>query len=191
MAKRFGTIEKRKMLLMVIAAVAAVAVIITGAVLITGNRSKKIQTAQDFFDTVHSYRDLTVVEDTKYVTAAQECLDVKGKTIAYVVTAYGEGFADKVSVRCFFDLKKKTLIGIQVAEQYETNGSGANIATSMFTQRFEYTKMPLWFNDGSISEEDSAKMKGTCVDTLSGATVSSRAVVEAVNAAYTYYVDNM
>jgi len=191
MSKHAQRVNVSRLILMVVAAIALVGIIIVTAVAIVGNRKAKTQSADAFLDTIHTYQDIDIPAEAKPVTGAQKCLDVSGETVAYTVTAYGEGFADRVSVRCFFDLDKKTLICIEVMDHSETKGQGAEIATSMFTQYFEYKKMPVWFYDGSIPEEDLPKQKGTRIDSISGATVSCNAVVEAVNAAYTYYVDTL
>lgn len=191
MAKHTKELNVNKLILMVVAAVALVGIIIVTAVAIVGNRKSDVKSAEAFLDSIYEYQDLDVAEEAKPVTAAQRCLDVSGETIAYAVTAYGEGFADRISVRCFFDLDKKTLITIQVLEHSETKGQGSKAATTMFTQRFEYVKMPVWFYDGTIPEEQLGKQDGTRVDTISGATVSCNAVVEAVDAAYDYYINTL
>ena len=189
MAKHAQQIEKGRLILMAVAALALVGIIIVTAVAIISNRKAEIRSASAFIDSIYSFQDIDVPEDAKPVTAVQKCLDVTGDTLAYAVTAYGEGFADRVSVRCFFDLDKKTLIGIEIDEHNESKGSGDKVATSMYTQRFEFKRMPLWFNDLSVAEEELPKQKGSRVDTISGATTSCGAVVEAVNAAYSYFVD--
>ncbi len=189
MAKHAEQLNKSRLILMTVAAIALVGIIIVTAVAIIGNRRPNIRSASAFIESVHSFQDLDVPEDAKPVTAVQKCLDVSGDTMAYAVTAYGEGFAGRVFVRCFFDLDKKTLIGIEIAEHTETKGVGDKVATSMYTQRFEFKKMPMWFNDCSVPEEELPKQKGSRVDTISGATTSCNAVVEAVNAAYTYYAN--
>lgn len=191
MAKHTKDINVGRLILMVVAALAVVGIIIITAVAIIGDRKSESKSAEAFLDMIHTYQDIDVAADAKPVTGAQRCLDVTGETIAYTVTAYGEGFADRVSVRCFFDLDKKTLICIEVTDHSETKGKGDKIATSMYTQHFEYVKMPVWFYDGSIPEEDLTKQNGTRIDAISGATVSCNAVVEAVNAAYTYYTGTL
>ncbi len=191
MAKHNREVNGSRLILMVVAALALVGIIIITAVAMIGNRRSNIKSVAAFLNNIHSYQEIDVAEEAKPVTAAQRCLDVKGKTIAYAVTTYGEGFADRVSVRCYFDLDKKTLICIDVVDHSETKGQGAEIATSVYKQRFEYVKMPVWFYDGSIPEEELEKQNGTRIDTISGATISSNAVVEAVNAAYTYYVNTL
>lgn len=192
MAQHIQQLNKARLILMAVAAVALVGIIIVTAVAIVGNRKQEAHSFSALTASVYAYQDVDVAQDAaNSVTNVQKCLDADGDTVAYAVTAYGEGFADRVSVRCFFDLDKKTLIGIQVTEHSESKGSGDQAATSLYTQRFEFKKMPLWFYDGSVPEDQIPKEKGTRVDTIAGATVSCRAVVEAVNAAYTYYTDVM
>ncbi|MBP3382097.1 MAG: FMN-binding protein [Clostridia bacterium] len=188
MAKHIAKIRKTGRIGIAVAVVVLVAAIVTVAVIVA-NRDKKVQSFAAFLETVHTYQDLELEKDAKPVTAVQKCSDTKGKTVAYAVTAYGEGFADKVSVRCFFSLNKKTLLGVQVVQHSETKDIGDKAATSVYTQQFERKKMPLWFNDGSVPETELPKQEGTRVDTVTGATVSCRAIIEAVNAAYIYYVD--
>lgn len=186
--KRTMKMSKTRCVVMAIAVVALIGIIVTTVAVVT-QRSRNAQSFAAFLETVHTYQDLELGQDATPVTAVQKCLDTRGKTVAYAVTAYGEGFADKVAVRCFFSLNKKTLLGVQVIQHAETKDIGDKAATSVYTQQFEAKRMPLWFNDGSVPEKELAKQKGTRVDTVTGATVSCRAVIEAVNAAYTYYVD--
>ena len=188
MAKHIAKIHKTGRIGIAVAVVALIAVIVT-IIAMVATRDREVQSFAAFLETVHTYQDLDLEKDAKPVTAVQKCLDTKGKTVAYAVTAYGEGFADKVSVRCFFSLDKKTLLGVQVVQHSETKDIGDKAATSVYTQQFERKKMPLWFNDSSVPETELPKQEGTRVDTVTGATVSCRAIIEAVNAAYIYYVD--
>ncbi len=189
--KQLKKYDLKRLIIMIVAAVALVGLIIITAIAVMGGRGSGRLSAQSFINSIATYEAMEVAADTKFVTAVDKCLDDDGELMAYAVTGYGEGFCGRVTVRCYFDLKGKTLIGIQVVDQIETVGQGAEIADSPYVQRFEYAKMPVWFYDGTVAEEDMPQQDGTRIDTLTGATVSSNAVVEAVNAAYTYYTESV
>lgn len=189
--KDFKKYNWGRVAIMVTAALALVGIIIITAVALIGNRGGGRLSAQSFINSIASIEMLEVEQDARFVTAAEKCLDGDGDLMAYAVTGYGEGFCGRVSVKCFFDTDGKTLIGIQVVDHIETEGQGAEIADSPYVQRFEYVKMPVWFYDGTVPEEEMPAQKGTRIDTLTGATVSANAVVEAVNAAYTYFTESV
>ncbi len=177
--------------IMLVAAVALVGIIIVTAIALVDNRSKQDVSAQTFINSIDGFEAIELDANAKAVTAADKCFNANGKLVAYAITGYGEGFCGRVSVRCYFDPDGKTLIGIQVIDQIETKGQGAEVADSPFVQRFEYAKLPVWFYDGTVPLEQMGEKKGTRIDTLTGATISANAVVKAVNAAYTYFTESV
>lgn len=164
-------------------------VAVTVMAIVNAANAKTIS-AQTYLNGIATYEKLDNVDTTGKIVAAERCLDYNGNLMAYAVTAYGEGLYDKIAVKCFFNLDKKTLIGITVA-QHNEKGVAAEIADSPFRQRFEYAKMPLWLYDGTVPLETLPKQDGTRIDALDGAQVSSAAVVQAANTAYTYYVESV
>lgn len=182
-----------KLFIMIIAAVALVGIIVATAVAIGSHRSTGKLSAQTVINSIAMQSEIPLEKTAEQegVTYAAKCLDDSGKFLCYAVIGFAEGFCDRVAVTGYFSEDGKTLIGIAVSDHSETVGHGADVADSPFTQRFEYAEMPVYLYDGTIAEEDIPKDAGTRVDALSGATVSSYAVANAVNAAHTYLVNHI
>ena len=188
-----------RLILMIVAAIAAVGIITITAFVLVDNRAEESLSAQTFINSIVGREPLEIGVDATPVLTAEKCFDHTGALVAYAITAYGEGFAGRVTVKSYFDPDGKTLIGIQVTDQIESKhyGSlssqnyGADVADSTYIQRFEHVTMPVWLYDGTVSEEAVKDMEGTRVDALSGATISSQAVVSAVNTAYTYFMESV
>lgn len=182
-------------ILMTVAAVVLVGIIIITAAAIINSRDDGQLSAQGYIASIAYTEDIPLKDDVIFITDAKKCYDSNGKLIAYEVTGYSEGFCARVSVRSYFDVDGKTLIGIRVTDQEESKNYGklksenygADIVDSTYVQRFEYAKMPLWHYEGQTDET----RDGTRIDVLTGATVSSAAVIDAVNASYTYLIQNV
>lgn len=182
-----------KFFIMMIAAFALVGIIVATAVAIGSHRGTGKLSAQTVMNSIGMQSEIPLEKTAEQegVTFAAKCFDDNGKFLGYSIIGFAEGFCDRVAVTCYFSEDGKTLIGIAVSDHSETVGHGADVADSPFTQRFEYAKMPIYLYDGTIAEKDIPQGIGTRVDALSGATVSSYAVVNAVNAAHTYLVNHI
>ena len=102
--------------------------------------------------------------------------DATGKRTAVAVTAQEPGFQEELAVMIGFDPGTGTLTGIKLLEQKETPGLGDKIVTdSAFANQFPGRIVPLrrvkTRSGGDRSE----------VQTITGATISSRAVIRIVN----------
>ncbi|WP_426349524.1 RnfABCDGE type electron transport complex subunit G [Alloiococcus sp. CFN-8] len=108
---------------------------------------------------------------------AKEVNEVKinGAIGAYIITTEVKGAQDQMTVATAIDINSNTILGIQVLEQAETPGLGDLICEDDFTGKFQ-----------GLSSADEVQ-----VDIISGATISSEAVIEAVNNALDYYNTNI
>lgn len=96
--------------------------------------------------------------------------------VAFEVT--GKGYGGDIGVIVGIDVDSEKLLGIGVTTHKETPGLGARIKEKGFRNAF----------DGlSVSGEAKVKADGGTVDAVSGATISSRGVCEAVNKAMAFY----
>ena len=111
--------------------------------------------------------------------------DASGNLTGYVIcTTSGEGYGGDLSIALGLDTKG-CVTGISFLTLQETAGFGMNADTPEFknqyigvtTDRFEVTKT------GAVKENE--------IDALSGATISSKAVTNAVNAALYFYQQYM
>ena len=93
-----------------------------------------------------------------------------GKTVGYAYTARGTGYGGDISIIVAIAPDKQTVRGISIISQSETAGLGSRVALPSFTDRFVGKKI----------EDIKLKAEGGTIDGISGSTISSRAVVNAV-----------
>ncbi len=103
-----------------------------------------------------------------------EALDENGNKIGYVVVNTAKGYGGDISVMTGVDLDGK-VTGINILSHSETAGLGAKATTDNFRNQFI----------GLISNITVSKDKAgdNSIDAITGATITSRAVTQAVNAA--------
>lgn len=95
-----------------------------------------------------------------------------GEVLGYLVQTSAKGYGGKVNALVGFD-KDYKVKGIDFPDQQETAGLGAKIAEPAFQSQFPGKSMAESFSLGDGS--------GNTVDAISGATISSTAVVNALN----------
>ena len=126
------------------------------------------------------------------VTPISVGVDKAGKTIRYsvfeaktedqlagwVVKTAGQGYADKIEMLIGLDPMIEKITGIFVLDQKETPGLGNKIVTDEWRSQFlaKSTAQPLATVKGKASA-------GNEIDAITGATISSKAVTDIVNAA--------
>lgn len=100
----------------------------------------------------------------------------RGELIGYAVPGEKAGYQDVVRLIFGFDPEDGRLLGMKVLENKETPGLGAKIATdSAFVSEFEGAEPPLvGVKEGSDAVDE--------VDMITGATISSEAVIDIINA---------
>ncbi len=93
----------------------------------------------------------------------------------------GKGFGGDIGVIVGVDVTTGSLLGIGITTMKETPGLGARVREEGFRKGFK-----------AISLEDEVKVVGDGgqVDAISGATISSQGVCEAVNKAVAFYEKN-
>lgn len=97
--------------------------------------------------------------------------DKDGKTIGYTFTASQYGYSSTVKTMVGVD-SLLNIVNIEVIEQAETPGLGANAAKKDFTDRFA----------GKTLSEVKLEKDGGKIKSLTGATITSNAVTESVAA---------
>lgn len=101
--------------------------------------------------------------------------DGDGTPLGVAVTAQEPGFQEELQVMVGFDPESGALTGIKLLEQKETPGLGDKIEDSSFTAQFERKVAPL------KGAKAAAASDLGMVQTITGATISSRAVIRIVN----------
>ena len=101
----------------------------------------------------------------------------QGRLIGYGLVIFAPGYSSEIKVMIAVD-KQKIIKGIKVLEQQETPGLGSKIAEDEFTEQFKNKK----------AEE---LILGENIDAISGATISSEAVIETVEKrVQEFHIDN-
>lgn len=95
-----------------------------------------------------------------------------GSIVGFAVKSFGQGYGGEVEVMVGI-IGDGTISGVRVMSQSETPGLGDKITEESFLENYQ----------GKITSEDVA------IDTIGGATVSSKAVNDAVEAAASLFED--
>ena len=131
----------------------------------------EIKSRQIVFADAASFGEETVLADGTSIVAA---LDESGAEIGHVVVNIAKGYGGDISVMTGVDSEGK-VTGINILSHAETAGLGAKAAEQSFRDRF------IGLVEGITVSKDKAGENS--IDALTGATITSRAVVNAVNAA--------
>ncbi|MBK8999699.1 MAG: FMN-binding protein [Myxococcales bacterium] len=105
-------------------------------------------------------------------------LDEAGGLIGYAVPAEGPGFQDAVKILYGYDPKRRAVIGMEVLESRETPGLGDKI---IFDPHFKANFVELKVEPKIELVKKGEKTAPNQVDAITGATISSRAVVTIMN----------
>jgi electron transport complex protein RnfG len=102
----------------------------------------------------------------------------EGQLAGWVVKTAGQGYADKIEMLIGLDPMIEKITGIFVLDQKETPGLGNKIVTDEWRSQFlaKSTAQPL----ATVKSKATA---GNEIDAITGATISSKAVTDIINAA--------
>ena len=130
----------------------------------------EIKSRQIVFADAVSFGEETEVHGAKVVAA----LDENGEIIGHVVVNTAKGYGGDISVMTGVDADGK-VTGVNILSHAETAGLGAKAAEQSFRDRFV----------GLVSGITVSKYKSgeNSIDAITGATITSRAMTKAVNAA--------
>ena len=105
--------------------------------------------------------------------------DAEGKQVGFAIPSEGAGFADTIRLLFGFDPAKQRIVGMEVLESKETPGLGDKIfKDAAWVGQFK----DLGVDPEVVPTKPGTKSKPNDVDTISGATISTKAVVKIVNA---------
>ena len=115
-------------------------------------------------------------EITKDGIVLYEGLDDKNKVVGYAFKAKGFGYQGEIEIIAAIDVDLQELKGMEVLESSETPGLGAEIANEPFKKQFRgLSAFPkIMFTKGKVSQKNE-------IQAITGATISTRAVVEILN----------
>ncbi len=167
--------------------IAVSAAVIFGSEAIYGSANKKYTEPVEVTFTIASTKDMDIsgTNASDYsITAVQEAYDGAGTLVAYVVTGTTVGYnaESPIEMSTIISADGTLVCGIDILHQDETEYLGVKIATDAFKNQFAGRYLPV------VASGDTAK--GSTIDTLANATISSKAVIDAVNNAQSFVLDN-
>ncbi|MGD2278887.1 MAG: FMN-binding protein, partial [Candidatus Omnitrophota bacterium] len=103
--------------------------------------------------------------------------DKDGKLLGYAFKAKGNGYQGEIKLVSGLDNTLSNLVGIEVLESQETPGLGAEISSENFRKQFVSLSVvhPIEYVKNRKPEEKYQ------IEAITGATISSRAVVNILN----------
>ncbi|MDT8325158.1 MAG: FMN-binding protein [Bacteroidota bacterium] len=137
--------------------------------------NKKADTERAIFQVQPEARNYEKVETVSY--ELYRVLDASGNAVGYALPWEGNGFQGKIRLMVGVKSDLMTITSIEVLEQVETPGLGTKIAEDPF--RGQFSGLPAdpqvdWVKGAPATRENQ-------VETITGATISSKAIVEIVN----------
>ena len=114
--------------------------------------------------------------------------DDQGDFVGYAIPAAGPGFQDTIGILYGYEPGKKLVVGMEVLESRETPGLGDKI--------YKDAEFVGAFSALSVEPQIVAVKKGTKsganeIDAITGATISSKAVVRIINEAHTAWTGKL
>jgi Na+-translocating ferredoxin:NAD+ oxidoreductase RnfG subunit len=186
--KSFAPPSKRFFIAISVAVLFVIAIVVL--IIITANPQKRYTSLHDFMSNIMAYQELNQTVDG--IDNVRICLDKDGQAIGYRIESYAEeGFRDRITVCSYISSDGTLMYGMTVVNHSETKNQGSQITESAFRQQFELVQLPLWFNDGSFSEDELPQNAGTRIDAVSGATISCNGAFKAVQVGYTYVQEQL
>ena len=118
-------------------------------------------------------------DDAKKAQRVYLGYDAADKPTGYALQVVEPGFADPITLLIGYNASRRELLGMKVLESKETPGIADKIVLPSFTTQFRGRVSPLT----GIKRDESAKMASdrSAVVMITGATISSRAVVRGIN----------
>ncbi len=121
-------------------------------------------------------KEVTVGKKTKNLKIFKG-KDADGELVGHAFIAAGPGFSAVIRIMVGLNIDEKSLTGIKVTEHLETPGLGTKIEESFFKDQFQGLAI-----EPKIEYLKNKKPeKPNQIQAITGATISSRAIVEAIN----------
>lgn len=120
--------------------------------------------------------DISALLGNNYnVTAVEEAYDKSGTLVAYIVTGKATGYNAEMPIEMstVISADGQIVYSVDILEQNETEYLGARIVQAQFKEQFNGRYLPVVA--GGSTE------KGSPIDTIAKATISSKAVIDGVN----------
>jgi electron transport complex protein RnfG len=114
--------------------------------------------------------------------------DAEGRFVGYAIANAGPGFQDTISVLYGYDPAARRMVGMWILDSRETPGLGDKIyKDAAFVANFDDLAVePL-----IVAVKKGAKSKANEIDAITGATISSKAVVRIMNEAHAVWAKRL
>lgn len=127
-------------------------------------------------------KEFVQVEINQETAECYKALDAQGTVIGYAISSWAKGYGGDVKVMTGISAEDDSIIAVNVYDNSnETPGLGINTSNDSFTSQFQGGMPAKGYNTGSPGDDEIK------IDAVTGATISSDAVVTAVNQALTIY----
>jgi len=141
------------------------------------NLMKELINDANSFDLAIQAAEITSAKGKPVKTDIYKASDAAGNNLGYAFIAVGPGFADKIKLVIAIDKNCEKLFGFKVLFSNETPGFGSKIVESFYNAQFELAPAA----NLELSKIGDPKAIDTQIVAISGATVSSEAVVKIFN----------
>ena len=179
--KNFKEYAAPTVVLLIICVVAAFLLAITNDVTAPKieqvNAENEAKARQVVFASAASFGEETIIENkeiSENVIKLVPAYDANNETVGYVVITVEKGYGGAISVMTGVDLEGK-VTGVNILSMSETPGLGANATKESFLQQFVGKIAGIGVTKDTPAEND--------IKALTGATITSKAVAAAVDAA--------
>ena len=140
------------------------------------NQQKELKDAiSKVLPEVKSYKEIKKTETLTIYEGTGE----NEKIIGYAIVGEGNGFQGKIKLIIGIDADLKSFLGMEVLESSETPGLGTKVSDEPFKTQVKSLKLKRDVSIGCVRDEKSKKE--TDIQAITGATISSEAVVSVLN----------
>jgi electron transport complex protein RnfG len=121
------------------------------------------------------------------------CFDANQSLIGFAIPAQGMGYQDTIDLLYGYSIRAQSIQGLVVLQSRETPGLGGKIESSAFLQNFNGIELDLTSTDTKGQQlleliKNTPKTHPRQIDAITGATISSRAVVTILNRSLAFWL---
>lgn len=123
--------------------------------------------------------------------------DASGRHIGFAITAIGMGYQDRIELMYAYSPQLQRVIGMKVISNRETPGLGNKIGSDkQFLDNFRQLDVTLNVSRNGLANPVSVAKKGKLklawqIDSISGATISSKAVASIINSSVNHWAPRL
>jgi electron transport complex protein RnfG len=141
------------------------------------NLARQMLPDANSFETVLENVEVDTGRGKKTMTSVKRALSIRGANVGWAFKCEGSGFADKIKLVLAVDAGFERLKGFGVLSSNETPGFGDQIKLPYY--RNQFVDIPA--EELVLSKTGDPGIKDSEIVAISGATVSSQAVVDIIN----------